>query len=339
MAATSISRRRKPIRAFQMLAFLFILMVPGWWWAYAWAAQLAAKLIQPAENTQGKTLEVDHRQRTYYLHVPANLPADKPVPLVLVFHGGGGTALGMERYLTHFSQLADHEGFLVAYPEGVDKNWNDGRDNPASTPARENVDDLAFALALLDDICNQHNVDARRIYSTGISNGAIFSHYLAANHAEKIAAIAPVVGGIADPFYQKFHPSQPVSVLILQGTQDPLVPYGGGKIAIGNQDRGQVIATDQTVKLWVERDACQTQPVEDDLPDTDPNDGCTIKRFTYGHGQAGTEVVLYKIEGGGHTWPGGPQYFPKALIGRVCRDIDATQVIWDFFKAHPKLDP
>jgi polyhydroxybutyrate depolymerase len=89
----------------------------------------------------------------------------------------------------------------------------------------------------------------------------------------------------------------------------------------------------------VQRDGCRTQPVEEALPDTDPKDGCTIKRFTYGHGQGGTEVVLYRIEGGGHTWPGGPQYFPQFLLGRVCRDIDATQVIWDFFKAHPKTEP
>ena len=141
-------------------------------------------------------IEVDHRRRTYYLHVPANLPADKPAPLVLVFHGGGGTALGTERYLTHFSDLADQEDFLVAYPEGINQSWNDGRGTPSTAAANEKVDDLAFALAMIDEICQQHSVDPRRIYATGISNGAIFSHYLAANHAEKIAAIAPVVGGM-----------------------------------------------------------------------------------------------------------------------------------------------
>jgi polyhydroxybutyrate depolymerase len=331
----TVHRRRNFIVGVLMIAMMF-----GMWRAYSWAAQLAAKMIQPAENTQEKTIEVGDRHRTYYLHVPANLPVDKPAPLVLVFHGGGGTALGMERYLTHFSDLADREGFLVAYPEGVDKNWNDGRDNPSSTPARKNVDDLAFVMAMIDEIGKEHQVDAKRIFSTGISNGAIFSHYLAANHAEKIAAIAPVVGGIADPFYQKFQPAEPVSVLILQGTSDPLVPYDGGKIGIaGMGDRGKVIGTDETVKLWVQRDGCQTEPVEEALPDPESNDGCTIKRFTYGKGQGGTEVVLYKIEGGGHTWPGGPQYFPQFLIGRVCRDVNATQVIWDFFKAHPKATP
>jgi len=134
------------------LGLLMIVMMFGMWRAYSWAAQLAAKMIQPAENTQEKTIHVGDRERTYYLHVPVGLAVDKPVPLVLVFHGGGGTALGMERYLARFSNLADKEGFLVAYPEGVDKNWNDGRDNPSSTPARENVNDLAFVMAIIDAI-------------------------------------------------------------------------------------------------------------------------------------------------------------------------------------------
>jgi polyhydroxybutyrate depolymerase len=322
-----------------MLALLFVVMMLAWWKAYNAAAQFAARLIQPGENTQQKTIEVGGRQRTYYLHVPADLPADKPAPLVLVFHGGGGNALGMERYLAKFSKLADQEHFLVAYLEGIDKSWNDGRGDPSNNAAKENVDDLAFVMAMLDAIGKEHQIDPRRIYATGISNGAIFSHYLAANHADKIAAIAPVVGSIADPFYQQFHPSQPVSVLILQGTKDPLVPYEGGQIGQGNLgNRGKVIATDETVKLWVQADGCQTEPVVDALPDKDPDDGCTITRYTYGPGKNGVEVVLYKIEGGGHTWPGGPQYFPKFLIGPVCRDIDATQVIWDFFKAHPKAN-
>jgi polyhydroxybutyrate depolymerase len=319
-----------------MLAICFVVMALGWWHAYSMAAQFVAKALKPGENTAEHTLEVDGRKRVYYLYVPPGLAADKPAPLVLVFHGGGGTALGMERYLARFSRLADKEGFLVAYPEGVDKNWNDGRDNPASTPARENINDLAFVMAMIDDIAREHAVDNKRIYATGISNGGVFSHYLAANHAEKIAAIAPVVGGIADPFYKQFKPVEPVSVLIMQGTRDPIVPYDGGPITIGSQDRGKIISTDETIKLWVEHDDCQRSPVDEQLPDTDPNDNCTVRRTTHSGGRGGSEVVLYKIVGGGHTWPGGPQYFPKFLIGNVCRDIDATEVIWDFFKAHPK---
>jgi polyhydroxybutyrate depolymerase len=278
--------------------------------ACSWAAAQLGRFRQPGKNTAEKTLQVDGRQRTYLLHVPPGLPADRPAPLVLVFHGGGGQAAGTETTMTHFSELADKEGFLVAYPQGVGNNWNDGRDNPSSTAATENVDDLAFVLALLDAIGKDHPVDGKRVYATGISNGGIFSHYLAANHPEKIAAIAPVAGGLADPFHKQFHPKEPVSVLILEGTDDPLVPYDGGRLRAG--DRGKVRPTDETVKLWVEADGCAAGPMEEDLPDRDANDGCTVKRVTYAGGKGGAEVVLYRIKGGGHTWPGGPQYLPSA---------------------------
>jgi polyhydroxybutyrate depolymerase len=312
-----------------LLASLLALLL-----AAPWAAAQRGKFSQPGKNTAERTITVDKRQRTYLLHVPPGLPRDKAVPLVLIFHGGGGQAAGTETYLTHFSELADKEGFLVAYPEGVGKNWNDGRDNPSSVAATESVDDLAFVLALMADVGKDHRIDPRRVYATGISNGGIFSHYLAANHADKIAAIAPVAGGLADPFFKKFRPGAPVSVLILQGTQDPLVPYGGGKIGLGN--RGKVIGTDETVRLWVKSNGCAAEPTEEALPDRDPKDGCRVTRFSYGKGRGGSEVVLYRIEGGGHTWPGGPQYLSERFIGRVCRDIDATAVIWEFFKAHPK---
>jgi polyhydroxybutyrate depolymerase len=292
-------------------------------------------LAAPKSDRQAQThtIKVGDRERSYIVHLPSRLPKDKPVALVLAFHGGGGQAAGMER-MTGFGKLADKEGFLVVYPEGISKNWNDGRENPNSVAFKEKVDDVAFVAALIDALGKQHKIDAKRVYATGISNGAIFSHYLAAKLSGKIAAIAPVVGGIADPFHKEFSPEKPVSVLILQGTKDPLVPYEGGPIRPGK--RGKVIGTDEAVRLWVRHNGCQAKAIEEELPDTDPKDGCTVKRFRYEKGQAGTEVVLYKIEGGGHTWPGGIQYLSEKLIGKVCRDFDGTTVIWEFFRKHPK---
>jgi polyhydroxybutyrate depolymerase len=286
----------------------------------------------PADaQTVARSLEVDGRARSYFLRVPRGLPEDRPAPLVLVFHGGGGTGPGTER-LTRFSDLAEREGFIAAYPEGIGRGWNDGREAPAKRAYRESVDDVAFVSALIDALATERPVDLRRVYATGISNGAFFSHYLAARLSRRIAAIAPVVGGMADPFHRAFDPAGPVAVLILQGTADPLVPYGGGPIAFPG--RGSLIDTELAVRLWVERNATAREPVVEVLPDRDPADGCTARRFTYREGREGTEVVLYRLEGGGHTWPGGAQYLPERIIGRVCREIDATAVIWEFFKAH-----
>jgi polyhydroxybutyrate depolymerase len=283
-----------------------------------------------ARATQAHTLEVGGLTRSYLLHVPPALPAG-PVPLVLVFHGGGGNGSGTER-LTRFSELADRERLLVAYPEGIGRNWYDGREFTRSRAHRERIDDVAFVTAMLDAIARAHAVDPRRIYATGISNGAVFSHYLAAHLAPRIAAIAPVVGGIADPPDAWLQPAQAVSVLILQGTTDPLVPYRGGAIAFG---RGRIIDTEDAARRWARLNGAAPEPRPSALP-ADGEGRCGGLRLSYPGGRDGSEVVLVRLDGGGHTWPGGAQYLPERLVGRVCRDFDATALIWEFFRAHPK---
>lgn len=301
-------------------------------WLLAAAWSVAAVLPAAADRaTQAHTIEVGGLSRTYLLHVPPALPAG-PVPLVLVFHGGGGNGVGTER-LTRFSELADREGLLVAYLEGVGRNWYDGREFATGSRAhRERIDDVGFVAAMLDTIARMHAVDPRRIYATGISNGAVFSHYLAAHLSPRIAAIAPVVGGIADPPDAWLRPDRPVSVLILQGTTDPLVPYRGGAIAFG---RGRIIDTEEAARRWARLNGTAPEPRSTGLP-APGQDHCGGLRLTYSGGREGSEVVLVRLDGGGHTWPGGTQYLPEGLIGRVCRDFSATSIIWEFFRAHPK---
>jgi polyhydroxybutyrate depolymerase len=300
-------------------------------WLIAAAWSLAAVLPAAAGRaTQAHRLEVGGLTRSYLLHVPPALPAGQ-VPLVLVFHGGGGNGLGTER-LTRFSELADRERLLVAYPEGIDRNWYDGREFTGSRAHRERIDDVAFVTAMLDAVARTHAVDPRRIYATGISNGAVFSHYLAAHLAPRIAAIAPVVGGVADPPDAWLHPAQAVSVLILQGTTDPLVPYRGGAIAFG---RGRIIDTEEAARRWARLNGTAPEPRSSALPAAG-KEHCGGLRLTYSGGRDGSEVVLVRLDGGGHTWPGGAQYLPERLVGRVCRDFDATALIWEFFRTHPK---
>ncbi|RMF42204.1 MAG: esterase [Planctomycetota bacterium] len=309
----------------------------GSWLAFSVVMLGIARGISAQERTTvARSVTVGHLTRTYYLHHPKKLATDKPLPLLLMFHGGGSTPAFAERE-SKFSQLADREGFLVAYPEGVGKSWNDGRGVKAIVAQRENVDDIGFVAALIDDVAGDFPVDAQRVFATGISNGAMFSHYLGANLSSRIAAIAPVAGGLTKPLSSKFHPDRPVSVLIIQGTEDPLVPYRGGAITLPwGGKRGSVIATDQAVKMWVAHNGCRDTPRAEKVADMDPDDGCRVDKFIYGNGKDGTEVVLYRIEGGGHAWPGGRQYLPKRIVGSVCRDIDGAEIIWNFFKAHAK---
>ena len=278
-------------------------------------------------------IDVDGLTRRFRLYVPSGLGGDREAALVIVLHGGGGTARGTER-LTGFSDLAERERFIVAYPEGVERSWNDGRETTASRAHRDHIDDVRFIAAMIDTISKEHRIDPKRVYATGISNGAIFSHYLAANLSARIAAIAPVVGGIAVPFDERFRPAQPVSVLILQGTDDPLVPFGGGDVAWG--ERGKIISTADTVEKWVKFDGCGRMPRTGTVADSDPGDGCRADWSDWSSCRDGTEITLYTLNGAGHTWPGGAQYLPQRLIGKVCRDIDATEIIWNFFRRHAK---
>lgn len=287
----------------------------------------------PSGRTVAGSITVDGRVRTYLLHIPPQGDSPRPMPLVLAFHGGGGQGPGMER-LTRFDAIADREGFLVAYPDGVKRGWNDERGDAADLLERGNVDDVAFVAALLDAIAREHAVDVRRIFATGMSNGAIFCNLLGDRLAPRIAAIAPVAGGLAAPLEASFAPARPVSVLLINGTKDPLVPYAGGFVV--NRRRGEVVGAERTARLWAARDGCAAEPRAARLPDTDPTDGCVARETTWAGGTGGAEVTLLTIEGGGHTWPGGAQYLPRGIIGRVCRDFDASERIWAFFAAHPK---
>ena len=298
---------------------------------------LLLALLLPAAadaGTQARRIEHGGLRRSYRLHVPPDLK--KPAPLVVVLHGGGGRGRGMER-MSGFSELADKEGFLVAYPDGEGRNWFDGRQGDFSKAHKERRDDAGFVAAMIEEIARDFEVDRARVYATGISNGGFFSHYLGATRSELFAAIAPVVGGLADPFHKEFAPKRPVAVLVAQGTEDPLVPYAGGGVSAFKRERGRLIPTGEALRLWVKADGCGEALQETELPDADPRDGCRVKRLTWTSCKKGTEVQLLRMEGAGHTWPSGPQYLPKMMIGGVCRDFGSAY-IWEFFKAHPRVE-
>ena len=272
-------------------------------------------------------------RRSYTLHVPETAPKDKPIPLVLAYHGSGGDGANMAA-LTQFDALADREGFAVAYPDAVSKNWNDGREVVSIFSQVSNVNDVGFTEAVIKDIERQRSIDPHRIYATGFSNGGIFVHLLASKLSDRLAAIAPVGGGIAEPVAPNFKPTSPLSVFIIHGMADPFVPYAGGDVDVSNN--GRIIPTTQTIKLWTQRSTGTAKPQNGALPDKDPNDHCKVKWTRWAGAKSGPEVLLYSIEGGGHAWPGGPQFMPVSVIGNVCQDFDATAAIWDFFKKHPK---
>ncbi|MDI6773301.1 MAG: PHB depolymerase family esterase [bacterium] len=275
-------------------------------------------------------------ERTYRIHLPSSAGRTGPMPLVLALHGGGGTGLNMEQLtLGGLNRLSETHGFVVVYPDGVDRHWNDGRGVAEYRAHRENVDDVGFISALIEHLAQTQGIDRSRVYATGISNGGLLSMRLAHELSHKIAAIAPVAISITDKIAAMRAPARPIPIVLIPGTHDPLVPWDGGNLGFrGGRAVGRVLSVAETVRYWVSHNRCAPTPTVTREPDRDPNDGTRVRRETYGGCSEGAEVVVYVVEGGGHTWPGGLPYLPERVIGRTTRDIYANEVIWDFFRRH-----
>jgi polyhydroxybutyrate depolymerase len=297
--------------------------------------------LAPAARDQRDVLIHDGLKRRFMIYKPSVDNAFLRMPVVIALHGRGINGKSMV-ILTRrgFEKLAAREKFIVVYPDGIGMSWNDGRtDEEANDRAfRNGIDDVGFISALIDYMTGHYNADPSRIFVTGISNGAIMSYRLACELSDKITAIAPVDGNIPLMLYQGCSPTDPVSVLAINNVDDPLVPFDGGEIYIrrGKVKLGKILSTEKSIEFWVSRNKCSVTPIVSEEPDRDPRDGTRVTRKYYGNGLKGTDVVLYEIKGGGHTWPGGIQYKPEAVIGRTSRDIDASEVIWSFFKNHSK---
>ena len=283
--------------------------------------QTAPVTAPPAPAGEPRTVRAGGVARRYFLYLPSTWHRGHPAPLVLVFHGGGGRASGIAPH-TGFSALAEREGFVVAYPQGLNGRWNDGRGYAATH------DDVGFVQALLDTLGRELAIDPRRIYATGISNGAMFAYRLACDLPGVFAAVAPVAGAMPADLAPACSHTQPVSVLAFQGTADPLMPYAGGGGA-----RRRVLSAERSIAFWATASGCTAAPVTTDEPDQ-ITDGTRVRRTVYGACREGRSVELYTIEGGGHTWPGGPPV--GGSVGRVTREVDATPLIWAFFAQHPR---
>jgi len=268
-------------------------------------------------------LEFGGLTRTYGVHVPPGRAAG----LVLNLHGGGGTGIAQER-LSGFDRVADLSNLLVVYPDGYDKSWADGRG--ASPADRNDVDDVGFLVQLVGKLANEFGIRPGHVFATGMSNGGFMSNRLACDRADVFAAVAPVSGTLGVGV--SCDPSQPVSVLEAHGTADPLVPFSGGKIH-GRGGLSRSIAARAMVTKWRTVDGCG-DPSADMLPNV--GDGTVVHRFDSTACAASSEVVFYQIDNGGHTWPGGGQYLPKAIIGSTTRALDASAAIARFFLAHAR---
>ena len=281
-------------------------------------------------------LQVGDRARHYIVHVPPTYDGRRRTPIVVMLHGGGGTARAA-MVETGWSMKADKSGFLAVFPEGTapdsskpsrfagnPQTWNDGSGRFYS--GQNKIDDVGFMNALLDDLIARFTVDTRRIYVTGFSNGASMAFRLGVEMGQRIAAVAPVSGYL---WLKKPKLEHPVPLLYMIGTEDPLVPLEGGKVKPPWAPAEIRLPARDSVTKWAEMLGCPPEPKVDREKEG-------IKILTYGPGKSGAEVVFYIIEGMGHTWPGGKRLLPERVVGKTTDKIKANDVIWDFFRKHPR---
>ncbi len=290
---------------------------------------LGAGPLKPGDHN--RTVNVDRRTRSFLVHVPPGYDGKRPVPVVLAFHGGGGNAETMVRF-SGLNEKADKEGFLVVYPNGTGKladrllTFNAG--NCCGYAMQQKVDDVAFTRSLLDDLAKVAVVDPKRVYATGMSNGAIMSYRLASELSDRIAAIAPVAGPMGT---ETCSPKRPVPVIHFHGTDDQSAPFKGGK---GKKSLAETnfYSVEHSIRAWVKANGCKETPVIVKLPKK-VDDGTSVETRTYGGGKDGSEVVLVVIEGGAHTWPGRE---PRVkFLGKSTKNVSANDLMWEFFQKHP----
>ncbi len=292
----------------------------------------------------GQTYVVDsiyhqNQYRYYGTYKPASYTGTTPWPVVLTLHGGGGNALGTIGF-TQMSLVADTANFLVVYPQGskIGSNccsWGAGVGSPSDTAG---INDISFFNKLIDSLKTEFNIDTNRIYSTGLSQGGFMSQKLACQLSHRIAAIAPLCSNLDSLQMLTCNPSRSVPVLIINGTTDILVPYNGAKFT-NNGWPLTYFPVDTLMKFWNTKNGCNPTSSSFNFPDIDPTESSTITRYTWTGCSCNTETILYKVNGGGHTWPGVENVSYEIIAGQTNEDIHASVHIWQFFKKHSLLCP
>ncbi len=306
-----------------------------------WALERRARQAPLPPGTLERTLEHGGRTRRFYVHPPAGWNGTERLPVVLLFHGGSG---GARQALTSYGwpALADREKFLLVAPDGTGKvdgillTWN--VKFGFAEAMRQDVDDGGFVTTLIDTLTHEYPIDPDRLYATGISNGGILCHWLAARPDNRLAAIAPVVATVGGRRQDQKdwqvppRPTTPVSVLAINGALDRHVPLAGGLQEKSLGEPVFMMSASQTMRFWVEANGCPEPPTVVDAPAK----GYTAWRWT--GGRAGTEVALFVLHRQGHAWPG-MREAPRRAADPPDPAFPANELIWKFFQAHPRRAP
>jgi polyhydroxybutyrate depolymerase len=296
-----------------------------------------------AQGWRESSLAVGGVERWYRVYAPQTLARHAAV--VVVLHGGTESmrTLFKEKHDGgQWLKLADREGVLLVVPNGVNghsgdahgdrQNWNDLRGKAAEVQSQ--ADDVGFIRALLGRIGTEHDIDPRRIYVTGVSNGGMMTYRLLIEMPERFAAGAAFVAHLPRETDRLRPPARPVPLMMWSGTSDPVMKFDGGEITGG---RGDMRSARDTVAWWLAANRADANGVRVELlPDADPDDGCRIEKSSYPALPGGAPVTFYRAEGGGHGMPSTAAttegFLRKRLIGPTCKDAEGAELAWAFLR-------
>jgi polyhydroxybutyrate depolymerase len=287
---------------------------------------------EPGTHKHKLDLRVLGFRRSYLIHIPKNYDRAEAQPLVVALHGAFSTAEEMEEE-TGLSELADKEGFLVLYPNGITlfgwlQHWNAG--HCCGRAMKDRVDDLGFVSMVIDEVREHFNVDPSRIYMVGYSNGGMLAYLFAAQKPETLAAVAVIAATIgsrpspSEPEVRIPPARAPVPVMAVHGREDDSVPYEGGSL---RNDGHLYVSVKESTEFWLEANHVSPAPQREEMM------AGRVVKDRWGAPGSDQEVILYTLEGWKHTVP--TKHFTKKLPGNdPLKDFHATDLIWDFFKSH-----
>jgi polyhydroxybutyrate depolymerase len=250
------------------------------------------------------------RSRTYLVHLPRDHDG-RGLPLVIIMHGGGGSAEGI-RLFTGFDATADEMGFVVAYPNAT-TDWAEGCG--CSQADRNGIDDVQFMSDLIDAVEGEFGIDRSHVYTTGFSQGGLMAYKLACDFADGLAAVAAVGASMAVPLAESCSPARHLPLIVMLGTEDPYFPWAGAY----DRELESVLSADSTVSFWAAANGCVGDR-SSELEFTGELSGVEVWREWYPDCAVGREVLLYRLENAGHIWPQG--------------GYSASWVIGNFFRSH-----
>lgn len=262
------------------------------------------------------SLLIEDHYRKFHFQKPSDGQSNSS--LVFVLHGSGGDGLGARNGAIKLQNVAEKENVLVVYPDGYKRYWNECRKAATSDANLKNINENAFFDGMITYFKTKYKIDTRHVFAVGTSGGGHMAYKLALTMPGKFRAITAIIANLPTEDNMDCAPSgKPVSVMIVNGTKDPLNLYNGGEMRIPNVYLGTVRSTDQTFRYWARLSGYTGEPVRSLLPDTDPADGKTIEKYVYKK-KGKPEVVLLKVINGKHDYP---------------NDIDVHLEGWSFFKS------